>query len=193
MSRSKKNWDFLVNYEGNYLNILGQGLKGQTGRKGEPGGSGPKGKKGDKGYKGEKGQKGHIGVRGPIGFKGSKGTPSPLFEFMGSEQYISDLQLKSEILGHVWHIEEDAGLWTWSGRPTIWVRLTGSEFVKGDPGTPGLDGEKGEEAEKGDEGQKGDEGDKGDEGLKGLDGLDGVDGQVVLFTTYPELPTNQLP
>ena len=43
MSRSKKNWDFLVDEDGNYRSILGQGqkglpgLKGLIGQKGEPG------------------------------------------------------------------------------------------------------------------------------------------------------------
>ena len=189
MSRSKKNWDFLVNYEGNYLNVYGQGLKGEKGRKGDPG-QGQKGKKGERGFDGPVGDKGEAGDKGGRGFKGNKGTAAPLFEFQGSEPLISDLLLKVENLTHVWHIEEDNGLYAWSGRPTIWVRLTGAEFVKGDPGTPGLDGGDGPTGDKGDQGHPGFDGDKGDKGDAGQDGQDGQDGVVVLFTTYPELPIN---
>ena len=116
-----------------------------------------------------------------------------MFEFQGSEPLISDLLLKVEDLTHVWHIEEDNGLYVWSGRPTIWVRLTGAEFVKGDQGVPGLDGEDGEDGLDGPTGDKGEPGPEGDKGDKGDAGLDGLDGVVSLFTTYPELPTNQLP
>lgn len=52
MSRNKKNWDYLVDYRGQYL---------------------PRGDKGSPGPKGQKGQKG-IGQKGDIGFKGSKGS-----------------------------------------------------------------------------------------------------------------------
>lgn len=193
MSRSKKNWDFLVNYEGRYLNVLGQGLKGETGRKGEPGGKGTKGVKGRKGEDGPIGDKGDPGAKGARGFKGNKGTPSPLFVFQGSEPLISDLLLKIEDLTHVWHIEEDNGLYVWSGRPTIWVRLTGAEFVKGEQGVPGIDGIDGEKGIDGLTGDKGEPGMNGDKGSKGETGQDGNDGIIPLFTTFPELPTNHLP
>ena len=75
MSRSKKNWDFLVNYEGRYLNILGQGLKGETGRKGEPGNQGNKGTKGRKGEDGPVGDKGDPGAKGGRVSRATKGHP----------------------------------------------------------------------------------------------------------------------
>jgi hypothetical protein len=85
-------------------------------------------------------------------------------------------------------------LWTYSGFGSVWVKITDTtNELKGDQGTPGINGEDGEDGEKGVKGSKGEEGDKGEKGAKGDDGQDGIDGQVVLFTTYPELPTNQLP
>jgi collagen type IV alpha len=190
MSRSKKNWDFLVNYEGNYLNVYGQGLKGERGRKGEPGKTGNKGKKGERGFDGPIGDKGEKGERGARGFKGNMGTPSPLFNFQGSTPLESDLLLKPEVIAHVWHVEEDNGLYTFSGRPTVWVRLTSAEFVKGEPGVEGLEGLPGPTGDKGDPGYNGVDGEKGQKGEEAEDGEKGEPGIVVLFTTYPELPIN---
>ena len=190
MSRSKKNWDFLVNREGNYLNVYGQGLKGERGRKGEPGKTGNKGKKGEKGEDGPFGDKGLKGERGFRGFKGNTGTPSPLFDFQGSTPLESDLLLKPEVIAHVWHVEEDNGLNTFSGRPNVWVRLTSADFVKGEQGVEGLPGPTGDKGDPGFDGTDGEDGDKGQKGEAGTDGDKGEDGVVVLFTTYPELPIN---
>ena len=61
MSRSKKNWDYLVDERGNYK-PLGDGkggggggiIGGRKGQKGEPGSDGDKGADGLKGQKGDK-------------------------------------------------------------------------------------------------------------------------------------------
>lgn len=193
MSRSKKTWDFLVNYEGNYLNVLGQGLKGERGKTGPKGDKGVKGKKGEKGEDGPVGDKGEKGERGLRGFKGNMGTPSPLFLFQGSTPLISDLLLKPEVLAHVWHVGEDNGLYTFTGIPNTWVKLTNAEFVKGEPGVEGLEGLPGPTGDKGDPGYNGADGEKGEPGVDGVDGEKGEPGIVNLFTTYPELPTNHLP
>ena len=67
MSRSKKNWDYLVDYEGKYIETIGAGLKGEKGKKGDTG------KKGDKGIKGKKGDDGPIGDKGEKGERGFRG------------------------------------------------------------------------------------------------------------------------
>ena len=102
MSRSKKNWDYLVDDRGNYKpwpnggggkggGSGAKGEKGSAGAKGEPGTAGTKGQKGDKlkfddltagdrdklkgesGDSGDKGNKGDKGGPGPKGASGGKG------------------------------------------------------------------------------------------------------------------------
>ena len=93
MGRSKKNWDHLVDYFGNYGIDIANGIfpgsgntPGIKGNKGELGFTGPKGTKGDKGNKGEQGygKKGDKGLTGPDGGKGEKGGPGGLFTFKGT-------------------------------------------------------------------------------------------------------------
>lgn len=79
MSRNKKNWDYLVDYRGQYLPRGDKGSTGSKGQKGEAvvgpkGDSGPKGQKGEQGLLGQKGQKGLDGD-GEKGTKGDKGLP----------------------------------------------------------------------------------------------------------------------
>jgi len=75
MGRSKKNWDRLVTFDGNYgIDIVngiwpGSGIssKGEKGNKGESGNKGtrgPVGPQGKKGEEGNQGQKGDQGVEG---------------------------------------------------------------------------------------------------------------------------------
>lgn len=66
MSRSKRNWDYLVEDDGQYP----KGGLGQKGAKGDKGGGGPA----DKGLKGEPGVDGTKGEKGRRGEKGLKGA-----------------------------------------------------------------------------------------------------------------------
>jgi hypothetical protein len=73
MSRSKKTWNHLVDYYGNYAIDIKNGLwpgsgLASKGSKGEPG---PDGKKGERGLRGLQGKKGEVG---PEGIKGSTGS-----------------------------------------------------------------------------------------------------------------------
>ena len=69
MARNKKNWDYLVDYYGNYRSVLG------TGQKGDPGPAGT-------GTQGVQGPTGPAGIKGPQGNKGDVGPlNSNAFEF----------------------------------------------------------------------------------------------------------------
>ena len=107
MSRSKKNWDYLVDYEGKYIETIGAGLKGEKGKKGDTGKKGDKGIKGKKGDDGPIGDKGAKGERGFRGFKGNQGNPSPIFDFQGVVANLQELQTKPTILSHVWMVGYD--------------------------------------------------------------------------------------
>ena len=78
MSRNKRNWDALVNNEGQYYKDGiggGGGTPGAKGDKGEKGGgAGQKGQKGEAGSDGAKGDAGTNGTNGTNGAKGSKGS-----------------------------------------------------------------------------------------------------------------------
>jgi hypothetical protein len=198
MSRSKKNWDYLVDYQGKYIETLGAGLKGEKGKKGDKGHKGEKGLKGKKGDEGAKGDQGIKGDRGFRGFKGNTGTPAPVFDFQGVVTDLQELQTKPTVLSHVWMVGYDGNssnsLWTYSGIANIWVKMTDTTTaLKGDQGAAGINGEDGEDGIKGEEGIKGEKGEEGEKGGKGEEGVDGADGVLSLFTLYPELPTNQLP
>ena len=72
MGRSKKNWDHLVDYRGNY------GINVEEGYfPGSPNRPGIKGNKGEVGFKGQKGQDGSGGATGAKGAVGPKGEPGP--------------------------------------------------------------------------------------------------------------------
>ena len=73
MGRSKKTWDRLVSFDGNYGIDIANGIwpgSGVTG-KGE---KGPKGEQGTKGNRGPIGPQGNKGNLGPEGDKGSQGV-----------------------------------------------------------------------------------------------------------------------
>jgi hypothetical protein len=73
MGRSKKNWDHLVDYDGNY------GINVQEGYfPGSPNRPGIKGNKGEVGFKGQKGAPGPDGEKGPLGIEGEKGKKGEL-------------------------------------------------------------------------------------------------------------------
>ena len=61
MSRSKKTWNHLVDFQGNYIDL--SGLIGVPGDKGEPG------------SKGDVGEKGGIGEKGDTGADGNDAPP----------------------------------------------------------------------------------------------------------------------
>ena len=164
MGRSKKNWDHLVDYYGNYGIDISNGLwpgSGNTpGIKGEPGvgakgepGSGEKGKKGEKGLA----LKGDSGDDGDMGVKGQKGEAQTLLTFMGSVDSSSQLPATGNSIGDVYLMEDTSKYAVWNG--IEWVDL-------GELGT--IVGEKGDQ---------GDQGQKGTDGLNGLNGINGLDGE----------------
>lgn len=171
MSRSKKNWDWLVDNRGNYA---GEGsdldlyIKGNV----EKGEDGVTGDKGDKGNEGDKGQRGAVGPEGKKGEEGHKGSPGGTFRFMGDVPTTNDFPDDAQP-GDVWRIEGTDTLYVYTGTDE-WILLNESLEVL--EGIKGVDGEKGV---KGDEGTKGLKGEtvKGEKGEKGLDGAQGTKGQ----------------
>ena len=166
MGRSKKNWDHLVDYDGNYGIDVKEGIfpgspnrpgikgnKGEVGFKGQKGGPGPDGEKGLKGNLGPKGEKGDFGE----GIKGQKGEAAGLFLFQGVVDDTNQLPLFNQKPGFTYYVKNENALYVWDG--TQWVPLqTVLDPIKGDGG------------------EQGDKGDKGDPGLDGTDGGRGFDG-----------------
>ena len=120
MSRSKKSWDYLVDYEGNYRPDNGSGQKGQqgiqgnpgpkgeTGNPGTPGRPGPEGKKGEPGAAGADGKGGAPGKGGSQGPEGTKGEPGISIQGpkgekggKGGKGQKGDLQSPLQIIGTV--------------------------------------------------------------------------------------------
>ncbi len=93
MSKTKSNWDALVDYDGNYYNpLIG------TGGGGGGGGSGQKGDTGATGAQGPTGPSGAQGVQGNPGQKGDDGTPAPLLEYQGSVPTVGNLPQQATLL-----------------------------------------------------------------------------------------------
>ena len=102
MSRSKKSWDHLVDYNGNYAIDIKKGLWPGSGlmQKGDKGPEGAKGDRGRIGPQGRNGDKGDVGEKGAQGFKGEVGPDGlTAYElavkggFIGSEQsWLSQLK-----------------------------------------------------------------------------------------------------
>ena len=119
MGRSKKNWDHLVDFYGNYGIDIANGLfpgsgnaPGIKGNKGEVGFDGPKGEKGAKGGKGDRGY-GQMGDKGPEGVPGEpgdKGSPGGLFTFKGTVTDESQLPKPAEP-GDVYYNTTTGDLW----------------------------------------------------------------------------------
>ena len=120
MGRSKKNYDHLVDFYGNYGIDIKEGIfpgsgltPGIKGKKGEQGNKGDKGTgdKGQKGIPGENGGKGQKGELGPAGFKGQKGWISlpgmaiGMPEFDGGERF----DLRAPYADEGWVDENDTG------------------------------------------------------------------------------------
>ena len=171
MGRSKKNWDHLVDFYGNYGIDIANGLfpgsgnaPGIKGNKGEVGFDGPKGEKGFKGSKGDRGygQKGNTGDPGSEGIKGDKGGPGGLFTFKGTITDESELPSVAEP-GDVYYNTTTGDLFAYDSNE--WVNVGGiSDPVKGDKGEYGDIGQKGEPGLDGAEGAGGVTGDKGEKG-----------------------------
>tara|TARA_R110001592_G_scaffold186079_2_gene430325 strand:+ start:188 stop:766 length:579 start_codon:yes stop_codon:yes gene_type:complete len=192
MSRSKKNWDFLVDKNGLYKPVLGTGEPGPKGPKGEPGLTPQDGKGGDKGSKGEKGLKGQPG-------KGEKGNPAGAFNFQGEKANFAALPLDA-VEGDVWKTVDDGKFFVWSAEAT-WVELPGVTALKGEKGNLGPEGKGGKGGTNGTDGDsylevliEGGElpagSDSGDLLLytKGQKGMPGAAGDLVLISSLDELP-----
>ena len=171
MSRSKNNWDALVDYDGNYYNpLIG------TGGGGGGSGSGQKGDTGATGAQGPTGPAGAQGVQGNPGQKGDDGTPAPLLEYQGSVPTVGNLPPTGNTAGDTYSIDDGTGLYySWDG--TQWN--SAGQVVKGDEGQKGeigAQGPTGAQGAGGTAGAKGEPGSTGAAGTNGTDGADGTDG-----------------
>jgi len=164
MGRSKKNWDTLVDFRGNYLDL--NNLHGVPGDKGEPG------QKGDTGKKGEEGK---------LGVKGEPGVDAPPFlHWMGEVPDSGSLPAAGpDTNGHVYQAQDTGYLYISDGNGNYTeVRdLTAIEGPQGEKGDGGDQGDKGEKGDTGTTGEKGDAGEKGDVGDDGDKGEPRVAGQ----------------
>ena len=136
MGRSKKTWDRLVSFDGNYGIDIANGIwpgSGVTG-KGE---KGPKGEQGTKGNRGPIGPQGNKGNLGPEGDKGSQGVE-------GKSAY--DVALDNGFIGS----------------ETEW--LASLEGDKGEPGSVGEKGDFEDLTEDQKDTLKGDKGELGEKG-----------------------------
>ena len=183
MSRSKKNYDVLIDKHGNYdFSAITNAIKGD---------------KGDRGYQG---QKGELGLTGGPGRTGDKGDSGGVFNWKGdvgsaaalppaNPDTLGDLYLANDT--EIFHVSNGDGTYTELLDLTL---VQGDKGETGDKGTDGLPGLGGGKGEKGDNGQKGvkgdlgpqghkgnsvkgDKGQKGDHGFPGTDGTDGLDGE----------------
>ena len=172
MGRSKKNWDHLIDFYGNYGIDIANGIfpgggntPGIKGNKGSVGFTGPKGSTGDKGAKGDKGRfvKGDKGAVGPDGQKGDKGSAAQLFNFKGTIDNAGYLPppFENEV-GDVWLTTDTDILHLWNG--VGWVELDSIAQIKGEKGEYGDTGEKGSPGDDGLEGAGGAQGEKGQKG-----------------------------
>lgn len=120
MSRSKKNWDHLVNYKGNYDfgATIQKGDRGPTGARGPIGPSGPQ------------------GVRGP---KGDVGEPANLWTWMGNVSGVVELPPAAPgTNGHVYLVDETGYFYVSNGDYSYYI-ITSFEHVKGNKGEPGIE------------------------------------------------------
>ena len=185
MSRSKKNWDHLVDYYGNYFpldflfeeddkgNLVPIDIKGDPGDKGE---------KGNRGFRGPRGEKGHPGVDGIDGIdgdkgdKGTKGDAEGLLHFQGTVPERGDLPDPPApgTEGDVYRVELTGYYYISAPSQGTWVEVTGIEALQGPKGEVGPEGPKGDQGSQGDsltwddltdlerESLKGEKGDQGD-------------------------------
>ena len=183
MGRSKKSWDHLVDYHGNYGINVGEGyfpgspnrpgIKGNLGEKGFKGDKGISGDTGDKGLKGDEGDKGEVGPFGE-GPKGEKGAAAGLFLFQGVVDDTNQLPLFNQQPGYSYYVKNESTIYVWDGEN--WVPMQ-------DVLAP-IKGDKGENGEQGFDGPPGNDGLDGARGFDGLKGEKGTAGDDLLLDDY---------
>ena len=171
MGKTKNNWDYLVDYFGNYVGSAGGGQKGAQGSTGA---------QGNKGDVGPAGSQGLIGLAGPAGPKGVKGNlNSSAFVFKGSVANAAALPATGNTTGDSYQTANDNTIHTWNG--SSWIQLGGATAIS-------VKGQKGTGGQKGILGTKGTTGTAGVKGQKGLGGQKGATGSLPLISTLPPLP-----
>lgn len=199
MGRSKKNWDHLVDRQGNYgIDIINGIYPGSDGAniKGTKGVDGQKGAKGEKGYRGDQGNKGNIGFPGAEGPKGDKGLAgadsavpgpkgdqgiqgdkgdeavAPVLTFKGAVDFVGILPIDgSQAVGDTYYVTGESEYYAWSG--SSWVQV--GNAIKGQKGQIGPKGSQGSKGDRGLEGAKGEVGNPGLDGTPGGEGTSGKD------------------
>ena len=211
MGRSKRNYDHLVDKQGNYgIDVIrgifpgsdGNNLKGDKGEKGE------KGQTGSQGPKGALGSTGPSGLDGGNGAKGDKGEVGPPLEFdqltAGQQLLIKGQKGEDGQKGDIHtapmlnFVGNAANLITLPSPAndfdTVYVEsedryytyydgnwAVGGSPVKGEKGFQGPKGEKGLDGSAGNDGAKGEPGDPGLDGSIGLKGDDGKSAYEVAY------------
>ena len=198
MSRSKKTWDHLVDYFGNYFPF--DLLFGED-ENGNPIFLNPKGDKGDKGQKGRRGFIGPGGTNGIDGDKGDKGDEGVKGEASGFLRWMGEVPERGDLPDLVDTEQGDVYRVALTGYYYIssvdengnqeWVEITsGIAAIKGEDGQKGEEGAQGIKGVKGEQGDRLEwddltpqeqldlKGDKGDEGEKGNVGDGGYDSAV---------------
>ena len=136
MARNKKNWDYLVDYRGQYQPVLGTGQKGN-----------PSTVPGPQGVQGIQGPQGIQGIQGPDGDKGAPGPVNPgAFVFIGQVANQAALPTTGNSTGDTWQTVDDDALYSWDGTQWLPLGAANTIAVKGEPGVQGTQGEKGDAA-----------------------------------------------
>ena len=175
MGRSKKNWDHLVDEEGNYYYIDPlNGIKGQ---------------------KGATGRIGMTGQKGQTGGKGSKGDPGPASTlFLWKGRVPTEADLPPALRGTNGHTYQaiDSGYFYVSNGDRTYTLVEYLNAIKGEKGEDGFEGAEGPKGDQGPDGEKGDEGPEGEKGEPGAAGNDGTSvrlkGSVADLTALNALP-----
>ena len=183
MSRSRKNWNHLVDETGNYYDISSS--------------QGVKGRKGERGLTGAKGDDGRVGQKG---VKGDEGPAGPVFIWKGTVPSSQDLPIALRGTNGWTYQAEDTGFFHVSNGDRSYSVIETLDLIKGDAGDRGV---KGDEGDKGDEGEKGGKGEKGDpftfadftesqkEELKGEPGPQGEGGEKGDPLSFDDLDADQ--
>lgn len=185
MGRSKRNWDALVDYDGNYGVHVQEGIFPGSDGTNIKGTKGQKGRAGTPARKGQKGERGNTGGIGQPGFTGAKGEPGE----KGDKLVFADLNLteRDDIKGEKGEIGDtgNPGLKGDQGDASPLLTYRGVvEFNSDFPATGNQIGDVLYSEENGQywaydgvrwqsignpvKGEEGDKGDKGDRGVKGL-------------------------
>ncbi len=159
MGKPKKNWDYLVDFEGNYVGGTGGG------------GAGPQGLPGVPGPAGAKGNTGATGAKGATGAVGPVATGA--FIFKGNVPNAAALPTTGNAVGDSYVQQDVNELVVWDGTQWSGQGPANTTTLKGDKGATG---------------QKGEVGVQGLKGAKGNLGPKGVKGDLPLISTLPQLP-----